>query len=273
MHCRKYKYFILINSSVRGPFLTAYAKDALHWTRPFTDKLTPSVKLVGSTINCGGSHEHPPEPHVQSYVVATDAVGLQVLLDTGKVFKCYDKMKDVVYHGEMGSSRAILDAGYNIDSLMLRYQGVDWREHRRHVAEFPCNGGLNPLQPQLYDGVDIDPLEVMFVKVKEGLLGASWGSAMRAARMDAWKKLPQHPESKLVVRLSQNYWLDEKADQDISKAEHLSHKCFDWEFYLGANAQDLGHLREEDNPALEAWIQFMEMGIFEGRPHRWHIDC
>lgn len=28
----------------------------------------------------------------------------------------------------MGSSAAVLKAGYNIDSLMLRYQGVDWRD-------------------------------------------------------------------------------------------------------------------------------------------------
>ena len=31
-------------------------------------------------------------------------------------------MRDVVVQGEMGASKAILDAGYQIDSLMLRYQ-------------------------------------------------------------------------------------------------------------------------------------------------------
>lgn len=49
-----------------------------HWTEAFTSKLTNVVKLVGATINCGGAYGRPPVPHVQSYVVATDRVGLQV---------------------------------------------------------------------------------------------------------------------------------------------------------------------------------------------------
>lgn len=37
----------------------------------------------------------------------------------------------------MGSSAAILQAGYSIDSLMLRYQGVDWRD----TNNWACNAG------------------------------------------------------------------------------------------------------------------------------------
>ncbi len=40
-------------------------------------------------------------------------------------------------YAEIGSSAAILDAGYNIDALMLRYQGVDWRDK----ANWGCNAG------------------------------------------------------------------------------------------------------------------------------------
>jgi hypothetical protein len=40
-------------------------------------------------------------------------------------------------YAEMGSSAAILSAGYNIDSLMLRYQGVDWRNR----SNWGCNAG------------------------------------------------------------------------------------------------------------------------------------
>ena len=39
-------------------------------------------------------------------------------------------------HAEVGASSAILDAGYNLDSLLLRYQGVDWRDR----ATWGCNG-------------------------------------------------------------------------------------------------------------------------------------
>lgn len=99
----------------------------VHWSDVLLSKVTDTVKLVGPTINCEGS---PPSgnvdgewrrnPHVQSYLVATDRVGLQLLLNARDVFKCYESMWDTIYYSELGSSKAILDAGYNIDSLMVR---------------------------------------------------------------------------------------------------------------------------------------------------------
>ena len=49
----QYRYFVWLNSSVRGPFLPAYLRGKMHWTAAFTSRITDSVKLVGSTINCG----------------------------------------------------------------------------------------------------------------------------------------------------------------------------------------------------------------------------
>lgn len=31
----KYKYFMLLTSAVRGPFMPAYLRDSMHWTQPF----------------------------------------------------------------------------------------------------------------------------------------------------------------------------------------------------------------------------------------------
>ena len=50
-----YKYFIIMNSSVRGPFTPAYYTAKQHWSRIFTDKITDEVKLVGPTISCEGA--------------------------------------------------------------------------------------------------------------------------------------------------------------------------------------------------------------------------
>jgi hypothetical protein len=68
----------------------------VHWTQPFTSRLTADVKLVGPTISCEGSPLNGDfrgkwhrNPHVQSYVVVTDHVGLQVLIDDGRVFACH----------------------------------------------------------------------------------------------------------------------------------------------------------------------------------------
>ena len=99
----------------------------MHWTDVFISKITDTVKLVGPTINCEGSPlkgnvdaHWRRNPHVQSYTVATDQVGLSLLLQDGKVFQCYDDMWDTIYHSEIGSSKVLLDAGYNLDSLMVR---------------------------------------------------------------------------------------------------------------------------------------------------------
>ena len=89
-HCRRrFSYFIWLNSSARGPFLPPYyaaVTGQASWSRAFTAKLMGSVKLVGSTISCGGGYGFPPVPHVQTYAVATDRKGLEVLL--AKVCPC-----------------------------------------------------------------------------------------------------------------------------------------------------------------------------------------
>lgn len=131
----KYRYVIFLNSSVRGPFLPAYWPPEMHWSRILTGRINEEVKLVGATISCEGANkggvlsgEMRSNPHVQSYVVATDQTGLGLLQGDHNVLKCYTDIHDAIWHAEVGSSAAILNAGYNIDALMLRYQGVNWRK-------------------------------------------------------------------------------------------------------------------------------------------------
>lgn len=49
-------------------------------------------------------------------------------------------------------------------------QGIDWRDSRAQG----CNAGRNPIQESFYDGVNADPLEVLFVKVKNSMHAARW---------------------------------------------------------------------------------------------------
>ena len=75
-------------------------------------------------------------------------VGLQVLLDAGHVFQCHPTLKHVIYHSELGSAKAIFEAGYTIDSLMLRYQGVNWSDtsnwdcNQKYAATSYCKGKM-----------------------------------------------------------------------------------------------------------------------------------
>lgn len=53
------------------------------------------------------------------------------------MFKCYETLHDTVWNSELGSSVAIFNAGYTIDSLLLKYQGADWRDK----GNWNCNAG------------------------------------------------------------------------------------------------------------------------------------
>jgi hypothetical protein len=225
---RRYRLFLFINSSVRGPFLPSYARGRLHWTEPFASRLGGSgggpagdVRLVGPTVSCEGSPlggnatgtDWRRTPHVQTYAWAVSRRGLADLLADGTVLRCHRDRWDAIYFGELGASAAILKAGGNLAAMMTRYQGVDWRvEQKRQEEERgkgggkggggggnsnggngACNAGATPLFEFSNDGVGVDPLEVVFVKVKRGHVSegsygvASVSAAHRALAYDRWQ--------------------------------------------------------------------------------------
>ena len=94
-------------------------------------------------------------------VLATDRVGLSIIRSAGAL-ACPDTINEAIKGYELASSTAILAAGYNLASMMVRYRGVDWRQHR----EVACNARLNPY---LDKRLPLDPFEVVFVKAKSDL--------------------------------------------------------------------------------------------------------
>ena len=155
----QYKYFFLMNSSIRGPFFPPHSENlVIQWYEIFIRRLTDEVKLVGSTINCAVS------PHVQSYVVVTDRVGFAILTsNTSQVFKCHGSYVDAVHNGEIALSRTILSANYQIASLQSKYQGWDFRQPENNG----CNKGADPIfHDKAVDGISHDPFELIFIKYK-----------------------------------------------------------------------------------------------------------
>lgn len=138
----QHEYIMVVDSTVRGPFLPPYMSDSLHWTEAFTSRITTTTKLVGSMISCEGAPaegnaagQWRANPHVLSSAWATDSEGWRVLAAEPGVVRCHAKPWDARYHSNVGSSLAILNAGYSLDCLLTRYQGVDWT----NTATWNCN--------------------------------------------------------------------------------------------------------------------------------------
>lgn len=116
----KYDYFLYVNGGMIGPKMFGDE----HWTKTFTSRLSNKVKLVGVSINMSF------HPHVQSMVLATDRVGLDVIKNSGAIYDCgvmnNEEMTDaqrweLIMKYEIGMSRVIVEAGYTITSLTGAY--------------------------------------------------------------------------------------------------------------------------------------------------------
>ena len=94
-------------------------------------------------------------PHVESTLMATDQVGIKLLQEAG-AFECYPTWREAKVRGEVAASAAILKDGYNLDCLMLRYQGIDWKDN----SKWRCGNMISPHQEGTYDGTSLNPLEV-----------------------------------------------------------------------------------------------------------------
>ena len=68
-----YKYYILMNASIRGPFLPNYIKFS-QWPLPFLTLLDEQVKLAGTVCQCGAFPIRIP-----TMITAMDEVGLRII--------------------------------------------------------------------------------------------------------------------------------------------------------------------------------------------------
>jgi lipopolysaccharide biosynthesis protein len=150
---RQHKRFIMINASLRGPFIPFWSRDC--WSNAYLDKLTDEVKLVGMTMNCRGDLPR----HVQSMILATDSLGLATLLTPDGIGNCPQDMNQAVYF-ETRLTSLIKADGYKVSVMMAMgnsYEG--WVDD--------CAQG-DVTVPGAYDGMNIHPYETMFVKTKRG---------------------------------------------------------------------------------------------------------
>ncbi len=168
----RYKYFIFMNSSIRGPFFPPYFIQLVlksninyYWYSVFTRRINNKVKLVGCTISC------ETVPHVQSYFLATDFTGLSIALKPGNsggtspegLFACYPSKDHATLNTELPFSNRIIESGFLIDCLLTKYQTIDFKKPENRF----CNSNLNPYKDKHYQNTSLEPYEVVFVKFND----------------------------------------------------------------------------------------------------------
>lgn len=163
---KKYKRVMVINDTVRGPFVDHHYRflmgEDFHFTDIFASYLTDEVKLVGSYINCGsvwGGCGGVSFSHVQTMAWYTDDIGMEIIRPR---LRCYEDKIETVVEGEIGISRAIIDKGYNIASLQYAYLGVNFRDDEKYRTR--CNDCNDATYPSNYYGQSVTPTEVVFFK-------------------------------------------------------------------------------------------------------------
>jgi hypothetical protein len=95
-----------------------------------------------------------------------------------------------------GSSCCSLDVQPGVTVTPFVLQGVDWRDPRAQG----CNAGRNPIQESFYDGVNADPLEVLFVKVKASMHQARWQHVLQVASRSQAATYSCHPHTRDAIQ-------------------------------------------------------------------------
>ncbi|KAF9872871.1 hypothetical protein CkaCkLH20_09734 [Colletotrichum karsti] len=175
---KKYDRFIMMNASLRGPFLPQWTGDC--WSDLFLNKITDQVKLVGITANC------IPRFHVQSMIWATDRVGVELLLDPSKIpgaavadrygnasdpiglSACYNEYRKAI-HSEIGSTAIITTAGYKVDVMMTSFYGVARGDPETYCPNVPRKNKDDTLRQGDYFGSTIHPFETVFIKTNRNI--------------------------------------------------------------------------------------------------------
>ncbi|ORY86152.1 hypothetical protein BCR37DRAFT_390949 [Protomyces lactucae-debilis] len=181
---KKYKRFMFLNSSIRGPFFPNYARLAKQacWTQKLLGLLSDTTKLVGLTANCGDPDYGPK--HLQSFALATDQVGLRAMLP---ILKCFTNKVDAIKHGETALTQSVRDAGYDAVPLYSAY--ADGGRSSKSNSEFWESCKHNDIfYAEQYFGMDVHPFDTIFTKVWRGDRGTAPLSPLGMKALDQLTK-------------------------------------------------------------------------------------
>ncbi|KAI1502293.1 hypothetical protein F5X99DRAFT_427427 [Biscogniauxia marginata] len=155
----KYRHFITLDASVRGPFIPYWSHSC--WSDVFLSRVTED--LVGTTANC------IPKYHIQFKIWATDSVGMELLLYPPPIQKdthsrivalggCYRNIQRA-NHAEVEATAIIKNAGYEVATLTSAFHKS--KDHEKECISHPIDDILGDKQ---YYGTNIHPYETIFIE-------------------------------------------------------------------------------------------------------------
>lgn len=179
---QRYDFVIIMNSSVRGPFLPTY--EFRDWWRVLTDQIVNKSDVVGTTINCMDLRDasQPPSSallHLQSMLLAFSVETFDAVLRP--YFQgCPRNKESAIYNAELPLSRAVLSSGGSLRAQMVSFARIPVDDQPKGILAQICAELRNNSALGLGDvyfprpdaaAADVHPLEVIFFKTARSHAG------------------------------------------------------------------------------------------------------
>ena len=155
-----YNAIIFLNPSAVGPILPKYFPERIHWSEIFLSRLKEDVHAVSTSLVCLPENDlGGVGPRLEGMAFAATSYAVLLAFNEG-VFDCKTNKVDAILNGEYKFTKVLLENGLNLDSLLMKYNKIDWRKKEN----WQCNKRMHPTRYNAYDGISVNPLEVVFHK-------------------------------------------------------------------------------------------------------------
>ena len=167
------EFFIFINKSLRGPFVPSYYEKP--WPEIFTTRLSDTIKLSGTSINCGDDdgrdNNNNVTLHLQSMLWAFRSEMMAFVLDR---LKCFNDKHQAIMGIEVGLPGALVADGFRLSSTMSMLSSKEgipdantdaicaWSKELQSGDKTFMGG--DPYFTGSYAGIDLNPFEMVFFK-------------------------------------------------------------------------------------------------------------
>jgi hypothetical protein len=167
-----YDFIVILNGTIVGPLLPL-KRMGEDWLAYFIEMLDSHTRMSGMSINIferwGELH-----PHIQSMLLVMEGKTLRDLHDWGIMIPVPSDMdkETLVWHYEVGVSKALIQRGYNIACLLPIYDQIDFSKLMQSKEAAIALQKINPNVPikgdvwynNGYFGGPVSPSDTIFVK-------------------------------------------------------------------------------------------------------------